>query len=229
MSRENPLWGTERIRGELLKLAIVVSNRSIRRHRWRGPTRERSQSWRTFLRNQIKGIWAADLFVVQTISFQTLYVFLFISHERRELIHFNVTGSPTAAWIWRQAIEATAWGRQPRYLIHDRDNVYGDDFGNKLAGAGIAEIRTPYRAPLANSIAERVVRTFRQECLDHVVVFNERHLLALLTEFVCYYNHDRPHRTIELEAPVPRPPISHGDVVSRPILGGLHHVYARAA
>jgi len=229
MSRENPLWGTERIRGELLKLAIVVSNRSIRRYRWRAPRRERSQSWRTFLRNQIKGIWAADLFVVQTIGFQTLYVFLFISHERRELIHFNVTASPTAAWIWRQAIEATAWGRQPRYLIHDRDNVYGDDFGNKLAGDGIAEIRTPYRAPLANSIAERVVRTFRQECLDHVVVLNERHLLALLTEFVCYYNHDRPHRTIELETPVPSPPISHGDVVSRPILGGLHHVYARAA
>jgi len=126
-------------------------------------------------------------------------------------------------------IEATAWGRQPRYLIHDRDNVYGADFGSKLAGAGIAEIRTPYRAPLANSVAERVVRTLRQECLDHVIVLNERHLLALLTEFVCYYNHDRPHRTIELETPVPNPPISHGDVVSRPILGGLHHVYARAA
>ncbi|HEY8839619.1 MAG TPA: hypothetical protein VIO80_03030 [Candidatus Dormibacteraeota bacterium] len=103
MSRENPLWGTERIRGELLKLAIVVSNRSIRRYRWRGPRRERSQSWSTFLRNQIKGIWAADLFVVQTIG-------LFISHERRELIHFNVTASPTAAWIWRQVIEATALG-----------------------------------------------------------------------------------------------------------------------
>jgi len=229
MSRENRLWGTEHIRGELLKLAIVVSNRSIRRYRWRGHRRERSQNWRTFLRNQIKGIWAADLFVVQTIGFQTLYVFLFISHERRELIHFNVAASPTAAWIWRQAIEATAWGRQPRYLIHDRDKVYGDGFGNKLAGAGIAEIRTPYRAPLANSVAERVVGTFRQEYLDHVVVFNERHLLALLTEFVHYYNHDRPHRTIQLETPVPSRPIERGAVVSRPILGGLHHVYARAA
>jgi len=110
-----------------------------------------------------------------------------------------------------------------------RDNVYGDDFGSKLVDVGIADIRTPYRAPLANSVAERVVRTLRQECLDHVIVLNERHLLALLTEFVCYYNHDRPHRTIELETPVPSPPISHGDVVSRPILGGLHHVYARAA
>jgi putative transposase len=108
-----------------------------------------------------------------------------------------------------------------RDVIHDRDNVYGDDFGSKLGGAGIADIRTPYRAPLANSVAERVVRTLRQECLDHVIVLNERHPLALLTEFVCYYNHDRPHRTIELETPVPSPPISHGDVVSRPILGAF--------
>ncbi len=229
MSRDNPVWGTERIRGELLKLAIVVSNRSIRRYRWRGPKHERSQTWRTFLRNQIKGIWAADLFVVQTIGFQTLYVFFFIRHERRELIHLNVTASPTAAWIWRQVIEATGWRRRPRHLIHDRDNVYGKDIASKLAGIGITDVRTPYRAPLANSVAERAVRTFRQECLDHVIVLNERHLLALLTEFVCYYNNDRPHRTLELETPVLRKLMSGGAVVSRPILGGLHHVYGRAA
>jgi transposase InsO family protein len=126
-------------------------------------------------------------------------------------------------------IEATAFDRQPQHLIHDRDNVYGDDFGTKLAAIGIADIRTPYRAPLANSVAERVVRTFRQECLDHVIVFNERHLRALVMEFVHYYNHDRPHRTLELETPVPGPPVSRGVVVGRQILGGLHHVYARAA
>jgi len=229
MSRENRLWGTERIRGELLKLGIVVSNRSIRRYRWHGPRRERTQSWPTFLRNQIKGIWAADLFVVQTIGMQTLYVFFFISHRRRELVHCNVAANPTAAWVWRQAIEAIGFGRQPQHLIHDRDNVYGVDFGTKLAAIGIADIRTPYRAPLANSVAERVVRTFRQECLDHIVVLNERHLVALLTKFVHYYNHDRPHRTLELETPVPSPPMLCGAVVSRPILGGRHHAYARAA
>jgi len=229
MSRENALWGTERIRGELLKLGIAVSNRSIRRYRWRGPSRQRSQSWRTFLGNQLKGIWAADLFVVYTIDMQTLYVFFFISHLRRELVHFDVTANPTAAWIWRQAIEATAWGRQPQHLIHDRDRVYGADFGAKLQGIGIADVRTPYRAPLANSVAERVVRTLRQECLDHVIVINERHLLALLTEFVHYYNHDRPHRAIQLETPLPGPPMSRGVVVRRAILGGLHHAYARAA
>ena len=145
--------------------------------------------------------------MVHTIGFQTLYVYLFINHERRELIHFNVTASLTAAWIWRQAIEVTAWGDQPRYLIHARDNVYWADFGSKLVGVGSADIQTPYRAPLANSVAERVVRTLRQDCLDHVIVLNERHLLALLTEFVYYYNHDRPHRAIELETPLPSPPI----------------------
>jgi hypothetical protein len=165
VSKDNPLWRTERIRGELLKLAIVVSNRSIRRYRWRGPRRERSQRWRTFLRIQIKGIWATDLFVVQTIGFQTLYMFFFISHERRELIHFNVTASPTAAWMWRQVIEATAWGRQPRYLIHDRDNVYADDFGSKLGGAGIADIRRPVGRRWRNSVAERVVRTYAKSVL----------------------------------------------------------------
>jgi hypothetical protein len=150
MSRDNPLWGTQRVRGELLKLAIVVSNRSIRRYRWRGPKRERGQAWRTFLRNQIKGIWAADLFVVHTIGFQTLYGFFFLRHERRQVVHCNVTASPTAAWIWRQVIEATAWDRQPQQQIRDRDNVYGADFGSKLASVGIEDIRTPYRAPLAN-------------------------------------------------------------------------------
>ncbi len=229
ISRENPLWGTERIRGELLKLGIVVSNRSIRRYRWRRSLGGGGQSWRTFLANELPGIWAADLFVVHTLSFRTLYVLLFISHARRELIHLHVTASPTAAWVWRQVINATPWGRQPRYLIHDRDAVYGKDFRTKLAQLGIASIRTPIRAPRANAVAERVVRTLRQECLDHVIVWNERHLHTVLGEFLQYYNHDRPHRSLRLEMPIPWPPTPTGAVVSRPVLGGLHHAYARAA
>lgn len=129
-------------------------------------------------------------------------VVVFIRHERRELIHLNVTANPTAAWIWRQVIEATAWGHRPQHLIRDRDHVYGADFGNKLASVGIQDIRTPYRTPLANSVAERVGRTFRQGCLDHVIVLNERHLLTLLAEFLRYYNRDRPHRTLDLLTPV---------------------------
>jgi putative transposase len=147
VSHENPLWRTERIRGELLKLGVVVSNRSIRRYRWRKPRPVGSQRWRTFLANQSRGIWAADLFVVQTVTFRTLYVFFFIRHERRELVHFNVTASPTAAWIWHQLLEATPWGRQPNCLIHDRDAVYGGDFDGQLASLGIAGVRAPPRAP----------------------------------------------------------------------------------
>jgi hypothetical protein len=124
LARES-LWGSERIRGELLKLGIVVSNRSIRRYRWRKPRPVGSQRWRTFLSNQLRGIWAADLFVDQTLTFRTLYVFFFIRHQRRELLDFNVTASPTAAWIWQQLLEATPWSRQPKFLIHDRDAVYG--------------------------------------------------------------------------------------------------------
>jgi len=229
ISRENPLWGTERIRGELLKLGIAVSNRSIRRYRWRRLRPTGSQSWRTFLSNQLGGIWAADLLVVQTVSFRTLYVLFFVRHERRELVHFDVTASPTAAWIWHQLLEATPWSRRPRFLIHDRDAAYGGDFDSRLAGLAITGVRTPPRSPKANSIAERIVRTIRTECLDHLIVINERHLHGVLTEFIGYYNRDRPHRSLALEAPILGEPVTRGPVISRPVLGGLHHVYARAA
>jgi transposase InsO family protein len=226
---ENPHWGTERIRGELLKLGIAVSARSIRRYRRRGPARPPSQSWRTFLANHAQAIWAADLFVVQTLSFKTLYVLFLISHDRRRLVHFNVTAHPTAAWVWHQMIEATPWDQHPRYLIHDRDRVYGADFATRLTGLGIESIRTPVQAPRANAIGERVVRTLRRECLDHILPLTEQHVQAVLTEFVTYYNRDRPHRSLGLETPAPsRRPIA-GEVVARPVLGGLHHVYERAA
>src|SRR6266851_1892910 len=169
MSRDNRLWGTERIRGELLKLGIVVSSRSIRRYRRRRHSRPPSQSWRTFLANHAHSIWAADLFVVQTLSFQTLYVLFFIRHGRRQLVHFEVTTHPTAAWVWRQLIEATPWNRKPGYLIHDRDRVWGADLGGRTSGLGIKSLRTPIQAPRANSIAERWVRTVRRECLDHLI------------------------------------------------------------
>jgi transposase InsO family protein len=229
MSRENPLLGSERIRGELLKLRIVVSNRSIRRYRWRRVRPRDHQRWRTFLSNQLRGIWAADLFVVQTVSYHVLYVLFVLRHDRREWMHFNVTASPTAAWIWRQVLEATSLGRQPKFLIHDRDADYGRDFDQRLANLGITGVRTPPRAPKANAIGERIVRTIRTECLDHVIVINERHLQAVLAEFADYYNRDRPHRSLELASPIVAPSQCAGRVVSRSVLGGLHHVYARTA
>jgi putative transposase len=156
-------------------------------------------------------------------------VFFVITHDRREFVHFNVTSSPTAAWIWQQVLNATPWGRHATYLVRDRDPVYGREFDVKLRGLGNVGIRTPVRAPRANSIAERVVRTFRQECRDHVILISERHLPALLTEYVRYHNHERPHRSLGHQSPVPRDVVLDRPIVSRPILGRLHHAYARAA
>jgi transposase InsO family protein len=229
MAHENPGWGAERIRGELLKLGIAVSNRSIRRHRWQGADRPPSQSWRTFLANHRPQLWAADLLTVQTLTFRTLHVLLFVAHGRRELVHFAVTAHPTAAWVWRQLINATPWGRTPACLVRDRDAVYGADFARKAAGLGIRTLLTPVRAPRANAIAERLVGTLRRECLDHLIVVNEAHLRAVLGEFVRYYNADRPHQTLGLGMPRPMDRSQVGSIRSRPVLGGLHHVYERAA
>jgi hypothetical protein len=134
MASDNPLWGTERIRGELLKLGLVVSARSIRRYRRPWTSRPPSVAWRTFLRNELAGIWAADLLVVQTLTFKTLYVLFFIQHQRRRLVHLNVTTQPTVAWVWQQLLNATPDGRQPRHLINDRDGVYGADLDARLKG-----------------------------------------------------------------------------------------------
>jgi transposase InsO family protein len=188
MSRENPLWGTERIRGELLKRGLAVSNRSIRRYGWRPAPRPSSQTWRTFLRNHAHAIWAADLFTVQTLTLRTLYVLFFIGHGRRMLLHFRVPAHPAAAWVWQQVLNATPWGRSPRYLLRDRDRVYGSDFGARLKGLGIEQLLTPISAPKANAVAERMVGTFRRESLDHVIIVSEAHLCALLAEFRDYYN-----------------------------------------
>jgi transposase InsO family protein len=228
MSRDNPLWGSERIRGELLKLGIVVSRRSIRRYRWRKPALGGSQTWRTFLANEFRGIWAADLLVVQTVGYRIVYVLFFITHDHRELVHFKVTSNPITAWIWQQLLEATPWDRQPAYRIHDRDAVYGRDFGTRLSKLGITSVRTPFRAPRANAIAERLVRSIRRECLDHLIVINERHLGAILVEFAEYYNCHRPHRSLALQSPIPQPLVRDGPVTRRAVFGGLHHVYAQA-
>ena len=220
------------IRGELLKLGIVVSNRSIRRYRRLGPTRVPSQTWRTFLSNHAHAIWAADLLTVQTLTFKTLYALLFISHGRRELVHLAVTAYPTAAWVWRQLVEATAWGRRPQPLIRDRDRVYGGDFPDRAKALGIDTVLNPMRAPRANTVAERVIGTLRRECLDQVIPVDERHLRTILAEYVAYDNRDRPHRTLRVKTPRQQARPRAGPiraVRARPVLHGLHHVYECAA
>jgi transposase InsO family protein len=229
MARDNPLWGAERIRGELLKLGLAVSNRSIRRYRRAGQRRPPSQTWRTFLTNHAAEIWACDLFTVPTLTFRTLFVLLFITHGRREVVHVNATAHPTADWVWQQLREATPWGHQPKRLLRDRDSVYGGDFVRRAEHLGIQTLLTPFRAPKANAIAERVVRSIRNECLDHLIVLNETHLRVVLAEFVHYYNRERPHRSLLLTPPVPVPRARAGPIRARPVPGGLHHVYERAA
>jgi transposase InsO family protein len=165
---------------------------------------------------------------VPTLTFRTLYVLVFIAHERRPLVHINVTAHPTAAWIWQQFLQATPWGTQPKYLVRDHDRAYGPEFARRVRALGTKTLLTPFRAPRANAVAGRVIGTLRRECLDHLIVLNEQHLRAILGEFVAYYTVDRPHRTLELEPPVPPTRAHAGRIRSRPVLGGLHHVYERA-
>ena len=166
---------------------------------------------------------------MQTLTFKTLYVLVLIAHGRRELVHLNVTAHPTAAWIWRQLVEATPWGRRPRFLLRDRDAVYGGDFGERAAALDIEPLLAPVRAPRANAVAERVIGTLRRECLDHLIVLNERHLRSILLKFARYYNRDRPHRSLRHETPLPVARPGTGPIRARPVLSGLHHAYERVA
>jgi transposase InsO family protein len=134
----------------------------------------------------------------RTLTFRTLYVLLFVAHGRREFVHLNVTANPTAAWVWRQLVQATPWGRAPRDLVRDRDAVYGRDFVGRARRLGVETLLTPVRAPRANAVAERIVGTLRRECLDHLIVLNERHLRAVLAELAAYYNAARPHRALSI-------------------------------
>jgi transposase InsO family protein len=179
MSIANPLWGAPRIHGELLKIGIDIGQTSVAKYmaRRRDPP---SQGWRTFLRNHADGIAAMDLFVVPTISFRLLYGLLIVGHGRRQILWFGVTAHPTAEWIANQITEACGWEQAPRYLIRDRDGAYGEVFIRRLRSMGIRDRPTSPRSPWENGYAERLIGSIRRECLDHVVVFSERHLRHLL-------------------------------------------------
>ena len=231
MTKQNPRWGHMRVLGELRKLGFHVSLQTVRRYRTDVP-RDPSSSWRTFLENHRAEIWACDFFTVHALWFQTLYVFFFIAHDRRTVMHVNITQHPTAPWVWRQLINSTPWNSAPRFLIHDRDRSYGGDFVANAKRIGIRTVLTPIATPQANGIAERLVGTLRRECLDHFIIVNERHLRHVLREFVRHYNRARPHQALELEVPerVTGPPsAASGPIVSRPVLGGLTHEYQRKA
>jgi transposase InsO family protein len=226
MSLANPLWGAPRIHGELLKLGIDVGQTSVAKYMARR-RRPPSQGWRTFLRNHADGIAAMDLFVVPTISFRLLYGLLILRHDRRRIVWIAVTARPTAEWIARQVVEACAWEPLPKYVLRDRDRAYGEPFTRRVRTMGIRDRPTSPRSPWQNAYAERLIGSIRRECIDHVVVFGERHLRHILLSYLNYYNAMRTHLSLGKDAPVPRAVQALGRIVPRPVLGGLHHEYVR--
>src|ERR1700674_2391383 len=226
MSTENLLWGVPRIHGELLKLGFSVAQSSVAKYmvKRRGPP---SQEWRTFLRNHAPDISAMDLFVVPTIGFDLLYAFVIVRLDRRDLVWINVTTNPTAEWIARQITEAFPWNEAPRYIIRDRDRIYGAVVTRRLRAMGIRDKPIAPASPWQNGFAERLIGSIRHECLDHVIIRGEAHLRRILRSYAMYYNKIRTHRSLDKDAPIWRPVQHTGVITSNPILGGLHHHYIR--
>src|SRR6266581_6359236 len=226
ISVENKLWGAPRIHGELLKLGFAVAQSTVAKYMASngGPS---GQSWGTFLRNHMPHIAAMDLFVVPTIGFKLLYVLVIVRLARRELAWINVTAHPTAEWIARQITEAFPWNEVPRYLIRDRDQVYGVAVRHRLRAMGIRDKPIAPCSPWQNGFAERLIGSIRRECVDHVIVLGEAHLRRILTKYAAYYNGLRTHRSLNTDAPIHRAIQHVGCIVFAPVLGGLHHHYCR--
>jgi transposase InsO family protein len=226
MSVANPLWGAPRIHGELLKLGINVGQTTVARYMNR-PRRPPSQGWKTFLRNHADGIAAMDLFVVPTISFKLLYGLVVMSHDRRRILHLSTTEHPSAEWIAQQVTEAVGWELAPQYIIRDRDSLYGEVFKRRLCAMGIRDRPTAARSPWQNGYCERLIGSVRRECLDHVVIFGERHLRHVLRSYADYYNGTRTHLSLSKDSPVCRAVQTIGRIQPIALLGGLHHQYVR--
>ena len=230
MSIDNPLWGAPRIHGELLKLGIEVSQASVSKYmvRHRKPP---SQSWRTFLKNHAQDIVSVDFFTVPTATFRVLYVFLVLLNDRREIVHFNVTDSPSAFWTGQQIVQAFPWDTAPQYMLRDRDGKYGEEFIRRIESMGMKEVLISAQSPWQNPYVERIIGSIRRECLDHVIVFHEKHLRRVLRSYFRYYHESRTHLGLEKDCPKSRPvePIDIGPINSEPMVGGLHHRYYRQA
>jgi transposase InsO family protein len=226
MSIENPLWGAPRVHGEVLKLDFEVAQSTVAKYMVK--RRERpSPGWRIFLRNHAPDIGAMDLFIVPTIGFDLLYAFVIVRLGRRELVWINVTTNPTAEWIARQLTEAFPWNETPRYLIRDRDRIYGAVVTRRLRAMGIRDKPTAPASPWQNGFAERLIGSIRRECLDHVIVLGEGHPRRILQAYACYYNDIRTHWSLDKDAPAHRSVQRIGHIESHAILGGLHHHYIR--
>src|SRR3984957_8868547 len=230
MSRENPLWGAPHIHGELLKLGIEISETSVAKYlvRHRKPP---SQTWRTFLNHHVHNLVSIDFFTVPTIRFQVLYVFLVLAHDRRRVLHFNVTAHPTAEWTTQQLREAFPFNSAPRYLLQDRDRIFGDNFTRQVQDMGIEQVLSAPRSPWQGAYVERIIGTIRRECLDPVIIFSETALYRQVKSFTEYYHAPRTHLSLSKDSPESRvvQPPELGLIVAIPQVGGLHHRYERRA
>ena len=238
IARENA-WGAERIRGELLKLGIKVSKRTVQRHmRGLREPKKPPQNWNTFLANHAKDVWACDFVQVFDVFFRPIFAFFIIEHESRRVIHFNVTRSPSDDWVAQALREATAYCQGPRFLIRDNDDKFGAKFDAVARACETKVIRTAVKAPLMNSICERFLGSVRRECLDHILILGEGQLRRVLAEYTGYFVESRPHQGLGQRTPAQ---VTKGEALSNvllgappevesiSVLGGLHHEYRRAA
>ena len=228
MSRENPRWGAPRIHGELKKLSIGISEASVAKYMVRSP-KPPSQTWRTFLNNHVSQLASIDFFTVHTVWFEILFVFIVLAHDRRRVVHFNVTTHPTAEWAAQQMLEAFPFDKAPRYLLRDRDRIYGQEFRKQVEIINIKEVLSAPRSPWQRAYVERVIGSIRRECVDHVIVFNEDSLRRTLRLYFSYYHRSRLHLSLDKDSPDSRSVESVGRVIGFPEVGGLHHRYGRVA
>jgi len=230
MSGSNVLWGAPRLHGELLKLGIEVSQATVAKYMVKHQ-KPSSQTWRTFLKNHAKQLVSVDFFVVSAIAFRILYVFLVLAHDRRRVVHFNVTEHPTAEWTAAQLVQAFPWDKAPRFLLRDRDGIYGKAFRVQAKSMEITEVLTAFRSPWQSPYVERLSGSIRRECLDHMVILNEISLRRHMVSYLDYYHGSRCHLSLGKDSPdgraVEAPEM--GQIVAVPKVGGLHHRYERRA
>jgi putative transposase len=234
MSRDNRLWGAERIRGELLKLGIRVSKRTIQRYMRRPRGHPSAQTWGTFIHNHAHEIRARDFLPVTDLFFRSLVAFFIIELKSRKVMHVAVTRHPTDAWVAQQVREATPFGQTPRFLIRDNDSRFGPLFARVASSSSIHVLKTPFHAPRANAYCERFLGSVRRECLDHLLIMHEQQLRRVLHAYVTYFNRARPHQGLQQQIPDPpaaalRDDAKNGPILAVPVLGGLHHEYRRVA
>jgi len=226
---DNPLWGAPRIHGEMLKLGFDLSETTVQRYMPKRPQRTTRQRWKTFLKNHSVEINSLDFFVVPTITFKLIHVLVFPSHDRRRIIHFNVTDHPSAEWASQQLRNAFCDIEPLKFLIRDRDKKFGELFTGTVKALGIGPILTAYRSPWQNGYCERLIGSIRRECLDHLIIMNESHLRAILRSHIHYYNTQRTHLGISKDSPEPREVQTRGKIDKVAVVNGLHHYYFRRA